>query len=351
MSESTATASARPPPIEAITSARRSSEPGIRRRLERLQPVCSARSRVRRVREEVHPEAPAPDDEAHLVQVEHEVRAVAGEEQDHPRREDGDRGDHEQGREQAQHQRRRSLLPVDPGAGVVAGEAVAGAAELEQHRRDQRHPDEHVRAQQVADQDDRDPLRDQEEREHDRGRAGEDLVALGAPETVGSRAHRRQRDLPLVNGRQRALAAARPRAPRRPTCEGVSSPKSPCDSSSGPAVNSSVCVRADDAVAELQRPQPVDRDRPAVLVAQGAEEAAVERVVGVDAPVAEVADQQRAARGAEALGRRRDAPRRVERSARGRSGAAGSRPCRRRRRSPCRDRRPRPRRRRPAWRR
>jgi hypothetical protein len=49
--------------------------------------------------------------------------------------------------------------------------------------------------------------------------------------------------------------------------------------------------RADHAVAELQRPQPVDGESLAVLAAQGAEELAARRIVGVDAPVDEVANQ------------------------------------------------------------
>src|SRR5579872_4873673 len=67
--------------------------------------------------------------------------------------------------------------------------------------------------------------------------------------------------------------------------------------------------------AELQRPQPIDRDRLAIPAAQLAEELATvaERV---DPPVAEVADQDRAAEPAEAERRAREAPRRVERPTR-----------------------------------
>src|SRR3954449_4783069 len=46
------------------------------------------------------------------------------------------------------------------------------------------------------------------------------------------------------------------------------------------------------AVAEAQRPQPVDDDRVSVAVAQLAETPTGHRVEGVDATVAEVADEQ-----------------------------------------------------------
>src|SRR5919198_6048419 len=78
----------------------------------------------------------------------------------------------------------------------------------------------------------------------------------------------------------------------------------------GPSREQQRLRRADHAVAELQRPQPIDRDPGAVLVAQGAEELAARGSVRIDAPVAEVADQQRAARASEALRRERDSPRR-----------------------------------------
>src|SRR5512132_1814093 len=60
---------------------------------------------------------------------------------------------------------------------------------------------------------------------------------------------------------------------------------------------------AGDTVAEPQRPQPLDRDGAAVLVAQAATERPRPGVVGVDAAVAEVAHQQRAAEATEPGGR------------------------------------------------
>src|SRR6266545_8116450 len=65
---------------------------------------------------------------------------------------------------------------------------------------------------------------------------------------------------------------------------------------------------AGDAVAEAQRPQALDLDRAAVLVPQPSEERAGLRVVGVDAAVAEVADQQRAAEATEPRRGQRQAP-------------------------------------------
>src|SRR6266516_3596331 len=70
--------------------------------------------------------------------------------------------------------------------------------------------------------------------------------------------------------------------------------------------------------AEADRPEAGDRDGRAVGVPQGAAEGAGGRVVGVDAPVAEVADQQIAAEGAEAAaGRHLKAPGRVQDATRG----------------------------------
>jgi len=68
---------------------------------------------------------------------------------------------------------------------------------------------------------------------------------------------------------------------------------------------------AEHAVAEVHAPEPVDDDRPMVLVAERAEELAGAGVEGVDQPVTEVADEQRAAEAAEALRCQIDAPRRV----------------------------------------
>src|SRR6476661_1976216 len=94
--------------------------------------------------------------------------------------------------------------------------------------------------------------------------------------------------LPPVNGRQRALAASRPRAPAGslPVVPGGGHElaEEPVRLLRGPGREEQRLRRADDAVAELQGPQAVDRDRPSVAAAEGAEEAAVERVEGVDAP-------------------------------------------------------------------
>src|SRR5437867_69153 len=74
------------------------------------------------------------------------------------------------------------------------------------------------------------------------------------------------------------------------------------------------------AVAELQRPEPVDHERPAV---PGAELAGVgvgatgARLLGVDRAVAEFADQQVAAEATEVAGSAGDAPPRVQLAAAG----------------------------------
>src|SRR6476620_11330452 len=74
-----------------------------------------------------------------------------------------------------------------------------------------------------------------------------------------------------------------------------------------------IAVRA--GVAELECPEPVDRELPVLCGAERAAvlEAAVPHLrVGVDLPVAEVADQQVAAKAAERLRRLREPPRGVE---------------------------------------
>src|SRR6476619_7017540 len=71
------------------------------------------------------------------------------------------------------------------------------------------------------------------------------------------------------------------------------------------------------AVAELERPQPLDHHRVTVSTLQAAlevERTARLRLEGVDHAVAEVADQQVAAELAEVVGSPRDPPRRVERT-------------------------------------
>src|SRR5439155_23145581 len=67
-------------------------------------------------------------------------------------------------------------------------------------------------------------------------------------------------------------------------------------------------------VAKGQRPQVGDRDRDAVVVRERAEEGAARWVVGVDAAIAAVADQQRSAERTEIRRRQGEPPRRVERT-------------------------------------
>ena len=104
----------------------------------------------------------APDDERDLVDLDQQTRAVSEDQQQDPGHEDRDgRGD-EDGREHPQHHQRRALLAVGGRAEVIAGEAVAGAGELHQHRRDQQQPDEHVRGAKAAHVDDRHALGEQQ---------------------------------------------------------------------------------------------------------------------------------------------------------------------------------------------
>src|SRR6185369_8835091 len=74
-----------------------------------------------------------------------------------------------------------------------------------------------------------------------------------------------------------------------------------------------VAVRA--GVAELECPEPVDRELPVLCGAERAavlEAAVLHLLVGVDLPVTEVADEQVAAEAAERLRRLREPPRGVE---------------------------------------
>ena len=67
---------------------------------------------------------------------------------------------------------------------VVAGEAIAGAAELHQDRRYQDEPDHHVRRPQAAHVDDRHALREEQRRQHDGRGAGQRFVAVDPAEPL-----------------------------------------------------------------------------------------------------------------------------------------------------------------------
>src|SRR2546428_1563086 len=71
------------------------------------------------------------------------------------------------------------------------------------------------------------------------------------------------------------------------------------------------------AIAEVQGPEPADHDRLLVRRPQRALEFPILGVVGVDAAVAEVADQEGAAELTELLGSQRQPPGRVESASRG----------------------------------
>src|SRR5436189_171643 len=73
--------------------------------------------------------------------------------------------------------RGRPLRPVGVRARVVADEPIAGARQLQQHRRNERHADEHVHDSEAIHMDDGDSLRHQEGDDKGRGGARQDLVA------------------------------------------------------------------------------------------------------------------------------------------------------------------------------
>ena len=121
-----------------------------------------------------------PDDEARLVQAQHEAVLGAEDQQcDACREQRHRRGDDERG-EHPQRQARRAFRPIDAAARVVAQEAPPRASELQRHRRDQQHPDEHVRRQHRPDRQDRHALRGKQNEQHRAGQGGETLVAIDA---------------------------------------------------------------------------------------------------------------------------------------------------------------------------
>src|SRR5262245_52072260 len=65
-------------------------------------------------------------------------------------------------------------------------------------------------------------------------------------------------------------------------------------------------------VAETQRPQAVDGDGVSLLIRQRSKKLGRTRIEGVDVAVAEVADQQRAAKRAETSWGQRNTPRRIQ---------------------------------------
>src|SRR5262249_1651244 len=66
------------------------------------------------------------------------------------------------------------------------------------------------------------------------------------------------------------------------------------------------------AIAEVQRPKPLDLNRPTARPEQGAARLTGDRVVSVDPPVTEMAPQQRAGEPAEVIRRQRQPPGPVE---------------------------------------
>src|SRR5437867_6836547 len=71
--------------------------------------------------------------------------------------------------------------------------------------------------------------------------------------------------------------------------------------------------------AECQPPKPLDHNRITVLILQRAEKSASIGIERVDAPVAEIADEERIAKPTKAKRRPGDAPRGIERALRGKS--------------------------------
>src|ERR1700720_135754 len=73
-----------------------------------------------------------------------------------------------------------------------------------------------------------------------------------------------------------------------------------------------------DTAAEIERPQPIDRDRVAARIFELTDECAV-HVIDIDPAIAEIADQYVAGELTEARRRQRHTPRRIERAARGKA--------------------------------
>ena len=156
-------------------------------------PVAPQRAdHARGIDKEVDGEDGAPDEEEELVEEEQLIGLVSQQEQPDAGSEYADGGHHEEWRHQPHRQSRRALLHVRTRVRVVAGEAIAGAAQLQQDRWHQYQSDEHVEGEEAADQDDRDALGDQQDGEDRADCGGEDLVSLEAAEAlapvVGDRA-------------------------------------------------------------------------------------------------------------------------------------------------------------------
>src|SRR5581483_1414576 len=166
------------------------------RQARRAPPVRDGETwQPRDVDEHVDPRGGEPDDEARLVEPEDDPAGGAADEQRNACGEDERRRDDDDRRDDQPHQRvQRPLQPVRARAGVVAGEARAGRAELQGHRRHEHQPDEDVDREERPQEEDRHALRREQQDEHDRGRRGQPLVSLCAarPEHAASPAAGRE---------------------------------------------------------------------------------------------------------------------------------------------------------------
>jgi hypothetical protein len=143
------------------------------------------------VRKDVGTRRDEPDDEARLVQSEDEPVPRAERDQRHSGAEEGERRDDDERGEQPQQDVRRPSPNVRRTSAVVPPEPVAGASQLEGHRRDQEHSHEHVPREQRPDREDRHPLDGEKHDQDDRGDRGQALVAGGAGDLDWFRRHER----------------------------------------------------------------------------------------------------------------------------------------------------------------
>jgi hypothetical protein len=109
------------------------------------------------------------DDEASL-RSDGEQRDTGGE--------DGESRRHHERRHQSQRQQRRPAPHVLSRAGVEAHEAPSRTAELQQHRRDQEHPEQHVPPDELTDREDGHPERCEQDDQHDCRRGSQPLVPV-----------------------------------------------------------------------------------------------------------------------------------------------------------------------------
>jgi hypothetical protein len=120
----------------------------------------------------VDSEGERQDDEARLVQADDNPAATERDHQDAGAKNANRGQDKCRGNEETHDGRGWALHGVFTTALVVAHEPVAGGPELEQHRGDEEHPDEHVHRKEPPKEEERDALDSEKRYEEDGGRAG-----------------------------------------------------------------------------------------------------------------------------------------------------------------------------------